>query len=366
MNLTLQAGCVAVALSVSFLPARVLHATQLPQGAARVQQVEIVDQRGFEQPLVAATGLIPFGWRAEGGVVWDANDLCTGGYSIRWRASSPDGSQSVGIIPAERWTMNNFGARLGNCPVAPYTTLRAYLEALSLRLQPGARVLDYRPREDIRKSYLALESSTPTAMGGYRTWVEAGEVLIAYSEGGRDMRATAAAVAMFTHTRTDAGYGGQVMESLEGVTFPGFAASAPEGQLDMRLTEAIRTSLSLTPQWRARIAQHNQTTTRIAVDGARKRSEINRRSNEEISRIRQESFDSRMKSMDRGHREFIESIRGTETYRDPDSSTGSVELSNQYRNAWRLNDGTYVLTDDPSFNPYGATGQDGRRLEAAR
>ena len=70
--------------------------------------------------------------------------------------------------------------------------------------------------------------------------------------------------------------------------------------------------------------------------------------------------------MDRSHREFIETIRGTETYRDPGSSTGSVELSNQYRNAWRLNDGTYVLTDDPSFNLYGATGQDGRRLEAAR
>ena len=53
-----------------------------------------------------------------------------------------------------------------------------------------------------------------------------------------------------------------------------------------------------------------------------------------------------------GNGEFSETIRGTETYNDDNAAGGQVELSNLYDNAWRLNDGTYVLSDDANFEPY--------------
>jgi len=66
-------------------------------------------------------------------------------------------------------------------------------------------------------------------------------------------------------------------------------------------------------------------------------------------------------SSDRLSRERSEAIRGVETYNDPYYG-GSVQLDSSYNHAWQLNDGTYVLTDDPSFNPYRVFGQDGQQL----
>jgi hypothetical protein len=101
-----------------------------------------------------------------------------------------------------------------------------------------------------------------------------------------------------------------------------------------------------------------------ALEESRKRSEIIMRSNDEIARIRQEAWTTAQESADRRAREFGELLRGVETYRDVDAAGGEVELSNLYDNAWRLSDGSYVLTNDSSFEPGRDLGVDGRRLDA--
>ena len=63
---------------------------------------------------------------------------------------------------------------------------------------------------------------------------------------------------------------------------------------------------------------------------------------------------------DRRAREFGELIRGVETYNDTNAPGGTVQLSSMYNNAWRLNDGSYVLTNDSSFQPYRDLGVDGQ------
>ena len=47
------------------------------------------------------------------------------------------------------------------------------------------------------------------------------------------------------------------------------------------------------------------------------------------------------------------------------SGTGVVELPNHYRHAWRMRDGTYVLTDSPNFDPQRDAGQAGEQLQRA-
>ena len=54
---------------------------------------------------------------------------------------------------------------------------------------------------------------------------------------------------------------------------------------------------------------------------------------------------------DRIQRESIEGVRGVETYHDPIGEV-NVQLDATYDNAWRVtNDDTYILTNDPNFNP---------------
>ena len=74
----------------------------------------------------------------------------------------------------------------------------------------------------------------------------------------------------------------------------------------------------------------------------------------------------RQQITDRGHRKLIQAIREVEVYRDSSQPGGRVELSNQYRHAWRLRDGTYVLTDSAGFNPNRDLGIGGTRLTRVR
>ena len=51
---------------------------------------------------------------------------------------------------------------------------------------------------------------------------------------------------------------------------------------------------------------------------------------------------------------------------DADAPNGTVELSHNYANAWRLRERTYVLSNDADFEPWRDLGVEGRRLERAK
>jgi hypothetical protein len=64
---------------------------------------------------------------------------------------------------------------------------------------------------------------------------------------------------------------------------------------------------------------------------------------------------------DRIHRRTERAIRGVEPYRDP--AGGTIELPNQFERAWKLRDGTYVLTNSPAFRPARDLGIEGEELK---
>jgi hypothetical protein len=242
--------------------------------------------------------------------------------------------------------------------------VRQYLESVVQQWKRGARVLDFRAREDLTRDLARLNTRTPMPMGEARTWVEAGEVLFAFNEGGADMRGSVAAIAVFSLSRTNAGNGLPQMDALTGYTMPAYGVTAPNGQLDLNFFEAIRRTMKENPQWAARIANHNNAIGRVALQESQKRSQILQQSNAEIAKIREDAWNAQQESSDRRAREFGELIKGVETYNDANAPGGTVELSHNYNNAWRLDDGSYVLTNDASFEPYRDLGVAGKQLDA--
>jgi hypothetical protein len=167
----------------------------LPAGALHAQRVAVMDMNGFEQPLPALFALVPVGWRTQGGVTWGRQFMCTNGYNFNWVAQSPDGLQTVAILPQYKWEANNYGASPSSpgCQSASITSIQQYLNAVVNQMRPGARIVDFRPRPDLAAKFSNLQQTTPTAMGDMRTWIEAGEVLVDYQENGRAMRGVIAA-----------------------------------------------------------------------------------------------------------------------------------------------------------------------------
>lgn len=329
----------------------------------RVEPAAIVDATGFEQPMAASTLFLPYGWQTHGGVFWGREFLCTNGYAFDWTAISPDGSTTIAILPQQRWETNNYGAppSTPGCQSAPFTNVRLYLENLARQWRADARVLDFRQRPDIARDLARFNQSTPTAMGEMRTWAEAGELLLAYNDRGIDMRGSISAAVIFSGSRNSNGMGG-TMEALTGTSLPVYAVAAPNGRLDLKFFEAIRRTIVANPRWEQRINGHNTAIGRVALEESRKRAEAIMRSNAEIARIREDAWNTYQVSADRRAREFGELMRGVETYNDAGAPGGTVELSGNYSHAWRLNDGSYVLSNDAGFDPWRDLQLEGRKL----
>ncbi len=334
----------------------------------RFDRAVVMDPVGFEAPMAAATMFVPHGWQTQGGVLWGREYLCTNGYNFDWSATSPDGATRISILPQQKWESNNYGggASTPGCSSAPYTTNQAYLVGVVQLFRPGAQLLDYRRRPDLEQQNASFNSATPTAMGEMRTWVESGEILFAFNEEGRNMRGSIAATVVFSLMRTNAGTGRGTMDALSATAFPAYAVTAPADQLNLEFFEALRRTIKTNPHWEQRLAQHNTAIARVAIQENAKRAAIIAKSNDEIARIREQAWSSYQESADRRAREFGELIKGVETYSDSNAPGGTVELSHNYDSAWRLNDGSYVLSNDVNFEPWRDLGVEGERLEAAQ
>jgi hypothetical protein len=79
-------------------------------------------------------------------------------------------------------------------------------------------------------------------------------------------------------------------------------------------------------------------------------SQIIRRTNNEISKMVNDSYRKRQETQDRLHHNFSQVIRGVQSYTVPGSAS-PVELPSGYNHAWRNNLGQYVLSNNSNFNP---------------
>jgi hypothetical protein len=128
------------------------------------------------------------------------------------------------------------------------------------------------------------------------------------------------------------------------------------------LAEAIRTSGKPDPQWSQLMAQHNAKMRSINMKGAAARHKIRMDTNREIAQMNFDSNQRQQAMRDQGVEKFNQVTRGVETFIEPNSQT-QVELPFTHDKAWKLNDGTYILTDDQDFQPYRDLGVDGDLLE---
>jgi hypothetical protein len=319
--------------------------------------------------MVAYTLFVPAGWRGQGEIEYP-QDNCGLSQKINWTATAPDGAGAIQIIPEDKWSTSNFPTPPDNCLHAPITSARQYLEWWVQRHRPGARVLDFRPRADLASPFQRIAQEG----NGMRSWGEGGEILIGYQQRGRPVRESISTAVFFIQTQIPS-MTGAPMEMLQGLTAPGFAMRMPEGTLDFKAAEALRQSIRSAPEWQTRMNQVMAERSRIAMDHNRRMGEINRQgaadrsaiianTARDINEIQMGTWQSRNQSMDRQQRETIEGIRGVETYNDPHYG-GTVQLSNQYQHAWQLRDGSYLLTDDPNFDPARALNIQGTRLRPA-
>lgn len=358
------AAAVFGALLVSFT-ASAAGERQLPERAVRIERAAILDPSGQARPMVAATMFLPHGWRAQGGVEWGPQYACTYFIGLNWNATSPDGRSRLAWYPAASWEQNNTGnptpTRPG-CTMQPFTDARGYLgKALEL-LFPGARMLDYRPRRDLARPAAPVTRAGPGGMQ-ITHHGDAGQLQFAFQQGGTEMRGVmTVGVSFETSQAPTPGIG--VLRMSYATTDALFVATAPAASFDAGLADALRGSFQLDPAWTQVLADHVQKINRINLDGIMDRQRIWRANAQQMSQMINDSWQAGQRSGDRRALAFSQALRDVETYRDPQGR--ATELNSGFAGAWRLDDGSYLMSRDPGFDPWRDAGLRGQRLEPQR
>lgn len=370
-------------LEVLLLGSATLACAQAPM-RLHVQRAEIIDRQGFGQPRLAATMLVPAGWRTQGQVLWHprGGGGCVQPQAFVLKAEAADGSGLIELHPPQGWTSNSSGMASPDCPTGSLREARAYLEAWARQQRPGARVLEWRHRPD--KTRPPMEQTLSASVS--RIWTDAGQLLIARTgPDGREQRETLATVMMFSQLQ------GAGMSFFNGQALGVLSWASPEGGHDWKRFDAVWDTLRTDPQWQAAVQQHqnkmnsiqaqmNQDNHRtamgvLAIQGQSGRDTINEmarrgqqahETRQEIAGMQQRGYESRSASQDRMQVENVKAIRGIERWASPSGSGPVAELPNTYAHAWRLKDGSYVLTDSPSFDPNRDLKIEGEALKRVR
>ena len=325
----------------------------------------IVDYGIQHQPVAALTLFVPQGWQAQGGIVWGNEFMCTNGYAIRWQVLAPDNLSGALIFPQRGWEYNsNNGPVVNiNCAKAQIYNVEAYLRLLLQDIRPDARDVKFRPRDDLLAEFPNTREQKNWAMGVQQFWVETGELVFYFEEQGVVLEGHLAAALTFENTITDtAAY---QAEAVQVRALPAYGTFAPEAEYNSAMFRAIRKSLVPDPQWAQQIQVHNAKMNNITLQGISDRARIAADTNRDISNIIHDSWQRQQAGSDRRAREFLEVIRETETYNDASAPGGQIGFSSQYDQAWKLEDDTYILTNELGFDPVKALGVGGTQLQVA-
>ncbi len=351
---------------------------RLPEGVIRLRPARIVDPGYFGRPMTALSLMIPADWQDRGTVEW-AQTLCHGrAQRIQWEGRSPDGRERLQIAPAEAWSHTTpamFAGDMnqGGCPDWSFTRVADYLQAWAQHHRPGSRVLDFELDAGASRALtqmLQQQEQQLLAVSGIRTasHAEVGQMLLAHHEGGVERREAISTILMVNRTQMafPDPFGGPdtVVETISGMALPVFAASAPAGQLDFARVESIGATLRLDPAYWAEVSRHMAALRGIEAKGAADRHAINMDTINYIGGLNRDSYNSRIASMERGSHQHSQAMREVQTWVDP-VSREPIELPMHYRNAWRLNDGSYLMTNNDGFDPWRDLQLSGDRMQTA-
>lgn len=344
-----------------------------------LERMRVIDPSGFAQPMEAYSILVPKGWKKEGGITWQVGSSCMA-ESIRNRVtvSSPDGKYALDLYPQQQWDwwddqmMLQTQMQQAQNPVFRRCTIAQPMDAGQFMQGPmaqemGAQVTSVEPSEELNKALrqqaqaanqqfqqagVSIESRPSAAIGTLR-----------YQDGSAGV--ALCSIAMQVSWMPNYMTGGQ-SASYSCQATQKIAIKCPAGKEAeaRKLLSTVMSSLRINPQWQAGVQQMVSNVAAVEQRETMKRAAIQRDAANYSADLQQRTWEEGQASRDRIAESWGQTLRGVETWRD--ASGSSVELSSGYNEAWSRPDGSYILSNNPLFDPNVAFQEDWKKLEKGR
>lgn len=341
-----------------------------------LERLRVIDPSGFAQPMEAYSILIPKGWKSQGGITWQVGNPCMI-ESIRNRVSvtSPDGTMALEIYPTQQWEWWDDQMMLQTqmqqqqnpvfrrCPIARPMDAGQFLQG-PMAQEMGAQVVSVEPNEEVgslmSQQAQAANQQFQQAGVNLEQRPSAAMATLRYPDGsgGIALCSITTQLAWMPNYMT----GGQ-SASYTCVTQQKVAVKCPAGkEADARkLLSGVLASFRVNPEWQAGVQRMFNNVAAVERQETAKRAAIQRDAMNYSAELQQRTWEEGQASRDRIAEGWSQTLRGVETWRDPNG--GGIELSAGYNEAWSRPDGTYILSNDPLFDPNVAFQESWKKLE---
>lgn len=332
-----------------------------------LKRFRLTDKMGFNQPVEAVSFLLPASWDVNGDVQWNPYSKCLPEMvQASLQARSPDGDYEIMVYPVTQFDWSDDpvyldamqrGFNRHSCTIAQPLDAAEYIRnglAPLVKAQARSSVIidDLQQQMDASAQQMTMQARQ-AGNYAYSHRGSAAEGSLSFSDGKEGL-------AFCTLMQTIVTMGG-----TQGNTANNFQCyvsmrmiikyDAGNEATARRIMSTFFSSARINPVWGKGLQNYFMAVTKNAQDETWKQIQISHQAQEEIGNNIIRNWEARNSSSDNSisngdfNQQFSQYLRGVDSWTDDNGN--KVELTSGYNNAWSRNDGSYILSNNPAFDP---------------
>ncbi len=340
-----------------------------------LKRFRVVDAQGFNQPVEVSSFLLPANWQVNSAIQWNGTNKCMPEMvQASIQATSPDKEFELLMFPVTQFDWSNDavyldamkrGFNMHSCNIAKPEDATGYIRKY-LAPYLKAQVKTAKPIDALQQQMDegARQMTTIARQAGNNAYSHKGSAAEGMLQFADNNEGLAFCTLMQTIT-TMPGTQGGMANTYQCYVSMRIVLKYKTGNEAMarKIASTFFSSSKINPQWATAVQTFFANIGRSAQVELGKQIEISRQAQEEIGNniVRNwEKNNSSSNSTEQFNQQFGEYLRGVDGWTDDGGN--KVELTSGYSNAWGKGDGSYLLSNDPSFDPNVTFNESWKRL----
>lgn len=329
-----------------------------------LRRFRVEDKQGFYQPLEAFSFLLPEDWKLSGGIQWNSGSKCLPEMvQASLQALSPNGDFEIMLLPVTQFDWSDDpvyldamqkGFNLHSCHISAPLDAAGYISGmlaptLQAQVSTASTINALQPQMDAGAAQMT-NAARSAGNNAYTHQGSAAEAVLQFRDGREGL---AFCTLMQTIVSIGGTQGGMSNNWQCYVSMRVVIKYAAGNQAKARnIMSVFFSSARINPAWASALQQYFAAVTRNAQDETWKQVQMSRQAQQEISDNITRNWERNNTASGNSsdyNTQFGQYLRGVDSWTDANGN--NIELSTGYSNAWSGKDGSYILSNDPSFDP---------------
>lgn len=333
--------------------------TKVSANLLRFKNYSYVDQQGTG--IEAFSFLMPSDWKFEGGMQWILDNPAMPSVTA-FRVLNPKGDEQFEVFPNHCffWSTNLQLLRMfppgskyfGSIVKRPVSAQNALRNIILSEQRNGFSDMKVIKDESVPELPKALGAGKQ-AQGIGTSGATGAKLRVIYTKDGITMEEEFYAVVESFSFPVQSMYGTSY-NTIWYIDYI-FSFKAEKGKLESntKIFQTITSSFKINPHWYAKYSNVIEYMAQQKINQIKSVGEFSRmlsRMSDQVSEEKMQQFKARGDVYDEVSQKFSDNTLGIDRYINPHEEK-EVELPSGYNHAWCNNNGEYILSDDPNFNP---------------